>query len=91
MAATDAGEPDGATPLLPEIPEAPQAAPPANAPPDSPVADSAMATGADDEPEMSIGDKHAGDALPDPDGDGKLSVAEAATLLGDVTKVNNHE
>lgn len=86
---TDTSESAGATPLLPEILEAPQAASPVSVSPDAPVADSAMATGTDDEPEMSIGDKHAGDTLPDPDGDGKLTVAEAATLLGDATKVNN--
>jgi hypothetical protein len=48
------------------------------------VLDSAMNTGigADDEPEMLVGDKHQGDTLPDLDGDGKLSVAEAEELLG---------
>ncbi|MBC8141017.1 MAG: hypothetical protein H7Y38_06200 [Armatimonadetes bacterium] len=46
----------------------------------NPVADTAMATGTDDEPEMTIADKHAGDTLPDPDG--TLTEAEAAELLG---------
>ncbi|RYZ78482.1 MAG: hypothetical protein EOP06_28990 [Proteobacteria bacterium] len=45
-------------------------------------ADSAMATGTDDEPEMTIADKHAGDTVPDTDGDGELSTEEAATILG---------
>lgn len=46
--------------------------------------DDAMRTGqgADDEPEMTIGDKHSGEAAPDPDGDGRLTVGEAAELLG---------
>ncbi|MBC7806712.1 MAG: hypothetical protein H7145_11225 [Akkermansiaceae bacterium] len=46
-------------------------------------ADSAMATGTDDEPEMSIGDKHDGEAVPDPNGDGKLTLNEAAIILGE--------
>ena len=41
-----------------------------------------MATGTDDEPEMTIADKYAGDTLPDPDGDGILTESEAAQLLG---------
>jgi hypothetical protein len=49
-----------------------------------PVIDSAMETGhgADDEPEMAIGDKYGGDDVPDPDGDGRLTIAEAEELLG---------
>jgi hypothetical protein len=31
---------------------------------------------------MTIGDKHSGEAAPDPDGDGRLTVGEAAELLG---------
>jgi hypothetical protein len=51
---------------------------------DSEPMESAMETGqgADDEPELAIGDKHAGEPAPDPDGDGRLSVAEAGRLLG---------
>lgn len=67
---------------LPEVqPEAQSAAPPVATV--SPVADTAMATGTDNEPEMTIADKHTGDPLPDPNGDGKLTPDEAATLLGD--------
>jgi hypothetical protein len=46
--------------------------------------DGAMRTGegADDEPEMTIGDKHTGDPPLDTDGDGKLTVDEAEELLG---------
>lgn len=49
-----------------------------------PEIDGAMRTGqgADDDLEMTVGDKHAGEVLPDPDGDGRLSVHEAETLLG---------
>jgi ferritin-like metal-binding protein YciE len=50
--------------------------------PEAPPADSAMASGSDDEPEMTIADKHSGEIPPDPDGDGKLTVAEANRLLG---------
>lgn len=52
-------------------------------------ADSAMATGTDDEPEMTIADKHAGERLPDPNGDGELTPDEAATLLGDTSNETN--
>jgi len=48
--------------------------------------DGAMRTGqgADDEPDMTIADKHTGDTpLPDPNGDGTLTLDEAAALLGD--------
>lgn len=38
--------------------------------------------GADDEPEMTIGDKYGTDPAPDPDGDGTLSVDEAEEMLG---------
>ncbi len=44
--------------------------------------DSAMDTGAENEPALSVGDKHVGDA-PDPNNDGVLTVAEAAALLGE--------
>lgn len=54
-----------------------------------PAADSAMATGTDDEPEMTIADKHAGEMLPDPNGDGELTSDEAATLLGDTSNETN--
>jgi hypothetical protein len=47
-----------------------------------PVLESAMRTGEDDEPEMTIGDRHAGDTIPDPDGDGVLTPDEAERLLG---------
>ena len=43
--------------------------------------ESAMNTGTDDEPALTVGDKHPAD-LPDPNGDGVLTVAEAETLLG---------
>lgn len=67
---------------LPEVqPEAQTIAPPVAAV--TPVADTAMATGTDDEPEMTIADKHSGDTLPDLNGDGQLTPDEAATLLGD--------
>jgi len=67
---------------LPEVqPEAQTIAPPVATV--SPVADTAMATGTDAEPDMTIADKHTGDPLPDPNGDGKLTPDEAATLLGD--------
>lgn len=42
-------------------------------------------TGADDEPEMLVGDRHTGDASIDPDGDGVLTMAEAAEILGSDT------
>lgn len=42
----------------------------------TPVLESAMETGQDDEPEMTIGDKHTGDAPRE------LSVEEADDLLG---------
>lgn len=42
----------------------------------APVLESAMQTGQDDEPEMTVGDKHTGDAPRD------LSVEEADDLLG---------
>lgn len=46
--------------------------------------DGAMRTGegADDEPEMTIGDRHSGDPPLDTDGDGRLTVNEAEELLG---------
>lgn len=49
-----------------------------------PEIDGAMRTGqgADDDLEMTVGDKHACEPLPDPDGDGRLSVHEAEMLLG---------
>ena len=47
------------------------------------IADSAMATGTDDEPDMTIADKFTGEPMPDPDGDGVLTTTEAAALLGD--------
>jgi len=49
-----------------------------------PLLESAMETGqgADDEPEMAIGDKLAGEPVPDPNGDGRLTMAEAGELLG---------
>lgn len=43
--------------------------------------ESAMDTGTEDEPALTVGDKHPTD-LPDPNGDGILTVAEAETLLG---------
>lgn len=48
------------------------------------VIESAMETGsgADDEPEMTLGDKHMGEPPVDPDGDGVLTLEEANTLLG---------
>ena len=49
--------------------------------PTSAPLESAMDTGTDDEPALTVGDKHASD-LPDPNGDGVLTVAEAETLLG---------
>ncbi len=38
--------------------------------------------GADDDPSLSIADKHDGEPDLDPDGDGKLTVDEANVLLG---------
>ncbi len=42
-----------------------------------------MATGTDNEPDMTIADKHSGEPTLDPDGDGEFTPGEAATLLGD--------
>lgn len=52
--------------------------------PPAPPVESAMATGqgSDDEPSLSIGDRHSGEAVPDPDGDRHLTSAKAASLLG---------
>ena len=52
--------------------------------PPAPPMESAMATGqgSDDEPSFSIGDRHSGEAVPDPDGDRHLTSAKAASLLG---------
>lgn len=76
--------------ILPEIqPEARTTAPPATAV--SPVADTAMATGNDAEPDMTIADKHLGEDLPDLDGDGELTTEEAAQLLGDSGNDNDRK
>ena len=50
-----------------------------------PVLESAMRSGEDDEPEMTIADRHSGETPPDPNGDGRLTIAEADTLLGSDT------
>jgi len=55
----------------------------------SAVADSAMATGTDDEPDMTIADKHAGETPLDLNGDGELTPDEAAVLLGDQSGDDN--
>jgi len=48
------------------------------------IPDSAMATGSDDEPEMTIADKFGGEEIPEEDE--TLTVDEAAALLGDGTQ-----
>ena len=48
--------------------------------------------GADDEPTMTIGDRHAGEPVPDADGDGRLTVGEAdAMLRGEAVDVNSSD
>ena len=82
----ESGQANGAVSPSPQTAQTPQAGQSSQAQPSqpTPVLESAMNTGvgADDEPEMLVGDKHQGEPLPDLDGDGALSVAEAKELLG---------
>lgn len=73
--------------ILLDVPRDTRTATPLAAP-NPAVADSAMATGTDEEPEMTIADKHIGEPTLDPDGDGELTPSEAATLLGDSNEEN---